>query len=74
MGKKFEVDNDETFTATMSELKRDSYWKDCFDQEDFEKLDKLEIGESVELISMMNNNPVKFKRIKITQQRNEGFI
>ncbi len=64
MEKMFVIDNDETFTATMSQLKEDEYWEDCFDEEDFEKLEELKIGDSLIRISFVNNNSVRFKRVK----------
>jgi hypothetical protein len=63
MEKLFEINNDNTFTATIKHLKKDLYWERVFDEYDYKKINKLQIEESVIIKSALNNNNVTIKRI-----------
>ena len=64
MEKIFEINGDETFKATINDFKNDEYWSGVFNESDYEKLEGLSVGDSVTIISMVNNIPVPIKRIE----------
>jgi hypothetical protein len=64
MEKIFEINGDETFKATINDFKSDEYWCGVFNESDYEKLEGLSVGDSVTIISMVNNIPVPIKRIE----------
>lgn len=61
--KVFEINGDETFKVTINEFKNDEYWSGVFNEFDYEILNNLPVGNSVTIVSRVNNIPVPIKRV-----------
>lgn len=62
--KEFIINNDEKFNVTYDEFLNHRHWENTFTQEDLEKINKMKVGEEIEITSMANNNPLLIKRTK----------
>lgn len=64
MKKLFKINNDDTYLATMNELKNHNHWKNVFNEEDINIINSLKVQVSINITSLINNVTINITRIE----------